>query len=185
MAHFSSNGQLEDGVEATNVDALIDVDRAVDCNCAVGMNGYDGERADVDLELALDIPVGNIDTVSGLIGMGKMGFIFMLIILKLAAAVALIDELPVCQVSGTDNHISAKSNLCRGGSESDVVSCAKVKSSGLEDGIDLVIRRRVGAAVKVLGAEAVSNGEVNVFTDCIGLGIFDGSGLGVDTVTGE
>eukprot|EP00957_Ditylum_brightwellii_P184630 14061729-Ditylum_brightwellii.AAC.1 len=75
--------------------------------------------------------------------------------------------------------------FARGGSEIGVVSCAKAKSSGLEDGIDLVIRRRVGADVKVLGAEAVSNGEVNAFTNCIGLGIFYGGGLGVDAVTGE
>eukprot|EP00957_Ditylum_brightwellii_P147693 11246919-Ditylum_brightwellii.AAC.3 len=56
-AHSSSNGQLEDGVEATNVDALIDVGGAADCNCAIRMNGYNGERAGLDLELALDIPV--------------------------------------------------------------------------------------------------------------------------------
>eukprot|EP00957_Ditylum_brightwellii_P015894 1197018-Ditylum_brightwellii.AAC.1 len=80
-----------------NVDALNDVGGAAGCNCAVGMNGYNGERAGLDLELALDIPVGNIDTVSGIIGMGKTGFIFTLIILKLAAAAVLIDELPVCQ----------------------------------------------------------------------------------------
>eukprot|EP00957_Ditylum_brightwellii_P157953 12023122-Ditylum_brightwellii.AAC.1 len=184
-AHSSSNGQLEDGVEATNVDALINVCRAADCNCAVGMNGYNGERVGLDLELALDIPVSNIDTISRLIGMGKTGFIFTLIILKLAAAMALIDELPVCQVNGTDNHISAKSNLYRGDSESGVVSCAKAKSSGLKDGIDFVIRWRVGAAVKVLGAEAVSNGEMNAFTDCTGLGILDGGGLGVNAVTDD
>eukprot|EP00957_Ditylum_brightwellii_P058299 4420063-Ditylum_brightwellii.AAC.1 len=56
-ASSSSNGQLEDGVEATNVDVLIDVGRVVDCNCAIRTNGYDGERASLDLELALDIPV--------------------------------------------------------------------------------------------------------------------------------
>eukprot|EP00957_Ditylum_brightwellii_P136009 10372288-Ditylum_brightwellii.AAC.1 len=122
--------------------------------------------------------------VSGLIGMWKTGVFFMLIILELAAAVAvLIDELSVCQVSGADNHISAKSNLCRGDSESGMVSYMKSKSSGLEDDVDFVIRWRVGLSVKVLSMEAVSNGEMNAFTDCIGLGILDGGGLGVNAVT--
>eukprot|EP00957_Ditylum_brightwellii_P106319 8111203-Ditylum_brightwellii.AAC.1 len=33
--------------------------------------------------------------------------------------------------------------------------------------------------------EAVSNGEVNAFIDCIGLGILGSGGLGVDAVTND
>eukprot|EP00957_Ditylum_brightwellii_P206253 15347563-Ditylum_brightwellii.AAC.1 len=149
------------------------------------MNGYDDERAGFDLELALDIPISNVDMVSRLIGMGKIGFICMLIILELAAAVVLIDKFPVCQVSGTDNHISVKCNLYRGGSENGMVSCTKAKSSGLEDSIDFVIRWRVGVAFKVLGTDVVINGEGNVYADCIGLRILYGGGLGVNAINDD
>eukprot|EP00957_Ditylum_brightwellii_P002935 224134-Ditylum_brightwellii.AAC.1 len=76
VAHSSSNGQLEDGVEATNVDVLIDIAVAADCNCAIEMNGFDGERADFDLELVHDISVSKINAVSRLIGMRGVGIYF-------------------------------------------------------------------------------------------------------------
>ena len=131
MALSSPNGKLEDRVNATEVKALNDGSRALDGNCTIGMHGDDFKRASLGRKLTLDVGVGDIDKLANLVLVRDARFVFAVVVLELAAVAALVDESPVGNVGGGDDHVSAKSNLCRCCTEGGMVGGAEGEGCAL------------------------------------------------------
>eukprot|EP00957_Ditylum_brightwellii_P192755 14677297-Ditylum_brightwellii.AAC.1 len=92
----------------------------------------------------------------------------MLIVLKLVAMTAVVNKLPVGKVGCIYDHVIAKSDLGRSGSEGGVVSCLEAKGCGLENVMNFIGEWKVGLGIEVLSVDAANDGEVNPFADGIG-----------------
>eukprot|EP00957_Ditylum_brightwellii_P157031 11951093-Ditylum_brightwellii.AAC.1 len=149
------------------------------------MDGYDHEGAGLGRKLLLDVSISDIDKLAGLVLVCDARFVFAVIVLELAAAAALINESPIGDVGGRDDHVSAKSNLCWCGTEGGMIGGTEGKGCALQNSVDFIRSGWGSATVQVVGAEVFSNDEVDALADGVCGGVLDGGGPGSDAIRME
>eukprot|EP00957_Ditylum_brightwellii_P157216 11965421-Ditylum_brightwellii.AAC.1 len=109
---------------------------------------------------------------------------FAFVVLELAAVV-FIDELPVGNICGRDNHVSAEGNLCRCGTQCCMIGGAEGKGCALQHSIYVIGSRWGSTAVQVIGTEVLSDDKVDVLADGICSGVYDGGEPSSDAIGSE
>ena len=107
----------------------------MDGYCAIGVNLDDAKGTFLWVEFTSDVVGRDVDGVADGIIVGLAACVFAEVVAEGVLAAALIDDSPISQVGGVDDHVTAKGYLSRCSHEGSVVGAPESPCDGLEDAV--------------------------------------------------